>query len=171
MEKPKRKGKDKEGEGQAEIEFVAPYSLSDCLFRIRDTKQQDTSFMSAGIDPSFERVNPGLYRFKIRRTWYDNRYRRHSSTVELRGYLKALDETSTVVLASLHTGWQSRLVYGMFIIFLPLTILATWMEGGGKGAFMILGIVLILVIFGGIQWADKRTLRYVIYKAMSDDLL
>src|ERR1043165_9737839 len=91
-EQPKKKEK------TAQVEFVAPYALPDCVLRIRDTKHLDTGFMSPGIDPSYEKLEPGVYKFKIKRTWYDYRSRRHSAMVELDGYLKGIDATSTVVI-------------------------------------------------------------------------
>src|ERR1041385_2173078 len=103
-EQPKKK------EQTAPIEFVAPYALPDCLYRIRDTKALQDSFMSPGFDPSYEKVEAGVYRFKIKRTWYDTRSRRYSAMVELDGYLKGIDETSTVVIAKTRISRMATIV-------------------------------------------------------------
>jgi hypothetical protein len=157
----------KKKERTAPIEFVAPYSLPDCLYRIRDTKSLDTGFISPGIDPSFEKVESGVYRIKIRRTWYDNRYRRHYSMVELNGYLKGIDETSTAVIADVRTSLRAILV---MVALVALVIIEGLMIPKAQSAivFLVFGAI-ILVIYGlWLVW-DRRTLKYVLHHAMSDE--
>lgn len=160
-EQPKKKDK------TAQVEFVAPYPVQDCLLRIRDTKSLDTGFMSPGIDPSFEKTAPGIYHFKIRRTWYDYRYRRHSAMVELRGYLKGIDETSTVVIAETHVSMVTLIVVvaliGLMVasgVFAPKTADAVF--------FMVIAVVMLVLYGLWILW-DRRTLVRVIHRALSDE--
>ena len=170
MEKPKRKPKDerKAKEPTAQIEFVAPYPLPDCLLRIRDTKSLDTGFMSPGIDPSFEKIEAGVYRFKIRRTWYDTRYRRHYSYVELDGYLKGLDETSTVVIAKTRISWMTLLLITLLgILFLFAAFSAGFRAGGW---IFLIGAGVMVGVFGVMIYFDRRTLIRLIYRVLSDDL-
>src|SRR5690349_12640104 len=103
MDKPKRQPTQKvlEIEKQAPIEFAAPHSLAECLFRLRDTKHLEPGYLSPGIDPSFEKIDNITYSFRIRRTWYDYRYRRHNSSVEARGFLRAVDNGTTMVIGKI----------------------------------------------------------------------
>lgn len=150
------------------IEFVVPYSLPDCLYRIRDTKDQRTGFLSAGIDPSFEKVQPDVYKFRIRRTWYDQRYRRHSSNIEMRGYFKAIDDTSTAVIAQTHASWQSLIFYSVFTGLVVFSLyFGVWR---GKGFWLAIIPALMLAFFWLLSYFDRRTLRYVLHKALSDNL-
>lgn len=160
-EQPKKKDR------EAQVEFVAPYSLHDCMLRIRDTKSLDTGFMSPGIDPSFDKTSPGVYHFKIRRTWYDTRYRRHSAMVELRGYLKAIDETSTVVIAETHVSMLTLIVV---VVLIGLMVASgVFAPKSPDGLFFVVVAPVILGLYGlWILW-DRRTLIRVIHRALSDE--
>ncbi|MEZ4671958.1 MAG: hypothetical protein R3E39_28980 [Anaerolineae bacterium] len=149
-------------ETSAPIEFVAPYDVRDCRLRLRDTRRQEPGFMSAGFDPSFEDLGNGIIRFRIRRTWYDTRWRRHTSTVEMRGYLKGIDAQSTAVIAAVYVSWWfyvvlglllTGLVAGSFISGMPTNIL-----------FLIVSIGLVFIPFALTVYFDRRALRNLIYR-------
>jgi hypothetical protein len=159
----------KKKERTAQVEFVAPYPLPDCVLRLRDTKALDTGFMSPGIEPSFEKVESGVYRFRIKRTWYDQRYRRQTSMVELDGYLKGIDDTSTVVIANTHVSLTAILVTGLLAALLVSSAVLTPQKSGTIIFLVGAGLILLLYI-GMILW-DRRTLVRLIHRAMSDEIL
>ncbi|MBL8120407.1 MAG: hypothetical protein JNJ78_22945 [Anaerolineae bacterium] len=160
---------EKKKERTAPVEFIAPYDLKECILRLRDTRYQVPGYMSFGIDPSFEKIDSSLYRFRIRRTWYDTRYRRHYATVEMRGYLKGIDEQSTAIIARIHFSWGLMALVGLFLAGMLVALL---LPLKAVNILMFAGIcLLVLGIAVGIAWADRRTLLNLIYRVMRDDLL
>src|SRR5689334_13307671 len=117
MDKPKRQPTQKvlEIEKHAPIEFAAPHSLADCLFRLRDTKHLEAGYISPGIEPIFEKIDNITYSFRIRRTWYDYRYRRHNSSVEVRGFLRAIDNGTTMVIGKIRFA-RSLILVGILLV-------------------------------------------------------
>ncbi len=160
---------EKKKEPSALVEFVAPYPLPDCVLRIRDTKSLDTGFMSPGYDPSYEKVEPGVYRFKIRRTWYDQRYRRQTSMIALEGYLKGIDATSTVVIAKTRISLTSVLVTGLIALLLAMSAFVPPQKSGN--IIFLIGGGIILLVYWLMIWWDRRSLVRLIHRAMSDDLI
>lgn len=153
-------------ETSAPIEFIAPYDLKDCRLRLRDTRRQDTGFMSAGFDPSFEDLGNGVIRFRIRRTWYDARWRRHTSNVEMRGYLKAIDEQSTAVIAAVYISWWFVVLLGVALLGV---VAATALTGKPAGVgWMIISIGIVVVPLALMVYFDRRALHKLIYRAMSE---
>lgn len=157
---PKRK------ETTAPIEFIAPYDLKDCRLRLRDTRRQEPGFLSAGFDPSFEDLGNGLIRFRIRRTWYDTRWRRHTSTVEMRGYLKAVDEQSTAIIAAIHI--SKWLFVGLGLLLLGLMAAAAFSSKPANLMLTLVSVGVILVPFALTIYFDRRALYKLIYRAMSE---
>jgi hypothetical protein len=160
---------EKKKEQTAPVEFVAPYPLKDCVLRIRDTKSLDTAFMSPGFEPSYENVEPGVYRFRIRRTWYDRSHRQQGSMVELEGYLKGIDETSTVVIAKTHVSMSSLLMTGLLVAMMAIAAFIPPQKSGS--IIFLIGGAVVLLAYWGLIWWDRRTLLHLIHRAMSDDLL
>lgn len=153
-------------ENTAPIEFVAPYDLRDCRLRLRDTRRQEPSVFSAGFDPSFEDMGRGVIRFRIRRTWYDPRWRRHTSTVEMRGYLKAIDEQSTAIIAAVHVSWWMVALLGVLLL---IVILSGF--GADKADTLLWTLVTVSVVvlpFAVTIYFDRRALHRLIYRAMSE---
>ena len=172
--KPKRKPKEKreqDKQDRAQVEFVAPHPLAECLYRLRDTKRMDTGFISPGIDPSFEKVDDGTYRFKIRRTWYDYRYRRHSSSVELRGYLRALDNDLTVVIGKTRLSPTIYIFMGVFALLAVASLIlpADDMIGSSRGILMLLNGAIFSIPVIQIYF-DRRTLVHLIHTTLAGDV-
>jgi hypothetical protein len=169
MEKSKRKPDQKiqETEQHAQIEFAAPHSLAECLFRLRDTKYQQNSFMSPGIDPSFEKIDHITYEFRVRRTWYDTRHRMHTSQVEVRGFLRAIDNGTTIVVAKTRISPVTYLLVGLMSLLIvpfactpglnPVTLVTT---------LPILGLI---GLFIGMIYTDRRTLIKLLYTTLDGD--
>jgi len=168
MEQPKRKEKPKRGEEFPQIEFAAPYSLAECLFRLRDTRHLQPGFISPGIDPTFEKTDAITYQFRIRRTWYDYRYRRHNSYVEVRGYLRALDNGTTIVIARIRISPLAMVLMGLLIVLLAVV----WFVPDARGTdwFLVLPFVAIVVVFAATLYADRRTLIHLLHTALAGDV-
>jgi hypothetical protein len=168
LEKPKGKPLEpgRKKETAAPIEFVVPYDLKDCVLRIRDTKAMHESSFVPGFEPSFEQIEPGVFRFAIKRIWYDYRSRRYGAMVELRGYLKALADGSTVVIASVHLIWLPLL----FLAFIAgLIIAAIYLDRTQPARFAVLVPVgLVFVIYFITVFFDRRALVRRLYRAMRD---
>jgi hypothetical protein len=165
----KPKEKPKRGEGRAQIEFAAPYSLADCLYRLRDTKYLDTGFMSPGIDPSFEKEDAITYQFCIRRTWYDYRYRQHGSYVEIRGYLRALDEGTTIVIGKIHTSPLAYVLAGV-IFLMAATVIIPPAATGVIPFLAILPFMALTAIFPALIYFDRRTLLRLIHTTLGGEV-
>ncbi len=161
-EKPKKRG-------ESPIEFVAPYPIDDCLRRIRETKLLEMSgFKTPGFDPSYVKDKPEVYHFRIRRTWYDNRARRHISIVSLEGYLKAIDATSTAVFAKTYVSIFSLLTWILAAAVLGLIAFSP-PHKPINFLFLIGGIFILLFCWTTVS-SDKQDLTSLIHRAMSDDL-
>lgn len=158
MEKSKRKPKPKNA--PAQIEIAAPYALAECLFRLRDTKHLQTGFISPGIDPSFEKVNDITYQVRIRRTWYDYRYRRHYAYVELRGYLRALDNGTTVVIGNIRIAPLAFLILGLMLMLLAAVIVLP--APRSINLFTTLLFLAVPGVFGAMLYFDCRTLLHLL---------
>lgn len=169
MQKPKGKPPEsgKKKEATAPIEFVVPYDLKDCVLRVRDTRAMHESSLVPGFEPSFEHVEPGVYRFLIKRTWYDYRSRRFSALVELHGYLKALDDGSTVVIATPRLRWPGLLMMAFIIGLLAAAFY--FEQGRPSGLAFLIPVGLILLVYIITAFFDRRALIRRLYRAMSDD--
>lgn len=154
------------------LQFTSPYPLQDCLLRLSDVRVQQDSFMSPGLAPSYSEISsetPGSYRFTIKRTWYDSRYRRQSSYVELRGYLLQLDDNRTLVTGSLHTAWYAWFVPLLFLLFLLGAVLDNRDPRILPFALFVVGGALL--VYAGMLISDRRTLFRVVRRALSDESL
>jgi hypothetical protein len=170
MDKPTRKPKPKihQLDRHAQIEFAAPHSLAECLFRLRDTKHQEPGYLSPGIDPTFEKIDNITYSFRIRRTWYDYRYRRHHASVEARGYLRALDNGTTMVIGKIRF---SPLVAIFFVLFALLLAVIIFMPATrGSNLFVTALFVAVIGVFAGTLYFDRRTLLNLLRKALDGDV-
>jgi hypothetical protein len=169
MEKPKRKEKTQAAqEARAQIKFAAPYSLADCLYRLRDTKRLEPGFISAGIDPTFEKVDAITYRFKVRRTWYDFRWRRHSSYIEVRGYLRALDNGTTMVIGKVRV---SPLVLVVAVLFGLMLVASLAIPSPlGNDLFLELLSIGAIGVFAALVYFDRRTLIRLLHKTLGGDV-
>jgi hypothetical protein len=153
-------------ESAAPIEFVAPYDLRDCRLRLRDTRRQEPGFFSAGFDPSFEELEDGVIRFRIRRTWYDVRWRRHTSMVEMQGYLKAIDEQSTAIIAAVYISWWVGAL--LLVLTLGLIGFAVVSNELDDVVWLLVTITALVVPFAFRVYFDRRALCSLIYRAMSE---
>ena len=166
MEKSKRKLKPKDA--PAQIEFAAPYSLAECLFHLRDTKHLQTGFISPGIDPSFEKVDDITYQIRIRRTWYDYRYRRHYAYVELRGYLRALDNGATMVIGNIRIAPVAYLLMGLLLVLIVAVIVLP----GPRGINLFTTVLFLAVpgVFGAMLYLDRRTLLHLLRHTLGGEV-
>ncbi|MBZ0290119.1 MAG: hypothetical protein K8I30_21020 [Anaerolineae bacterium] len=170
MEKPARKPRQKilQIDKPAQIEFAAPHSLAECLFRLRDTRHQEPGWLSPGIDPSFEKIDNLTYKFRIRRTWYDTRYRRHHSSVEARGYLRAIDNGTTMVIGRIHF---SRGVIVGAVLFVCLLVISLFMPAkNGSNLFMLTVFVIAIGVFAAMLYFDRRTLINLLRTTLDGDV-
>lgn len=171
MEKSKRKPKEKAKHGddpRAQIEFAAPYSLAECLFRLRDTKNLQTGFISAGIDPSFEKIDNITYQIRIRRTWYDYRYRRHNSYVEIRGYLRALDNDTTMVIGKIRISPLVVVIVGALSLLMASVIVMP--SPRSADLFLVFLVLAIPGVFGAMVYFDRRTLIHLLHHTLGGDI-
>ncbi len=157
-EKPKKRG-------ESPVDFVAPYPIDNCLRRIRDTKLLGIDFMT-----SYEKVESGDCHFKIRRTWYDKRGWLQASDVMLEGYLKEIDETSTMVIAKTHLSMTMPIIIIIITLVLFMVLYVNAPPDSPLEFISFIGAALILLPYGGMIWSHKRSLISLIYHAMSDDL-
>src|SRR5687768_2076975 len=157
MEKNKRKPK--EQEARAQIEFAAPYSLAECLFRLRDTKNLQTGFISPGIDPSFEKIDNITYQIRIRRTWYDYRYRNHYAYVEMRGYLRALDDDTTMVIGKIRISPMAILITVVLSVLMVSVIVIP--SPRSADLFLVFLFLAVPGVFGAMLYFDRRTLIHL----------
>jgi hypothetical protein len=171
MEKSKRKPKEKVKNGEdarAQIEFAAPYSLAECLFRLRDTKNLQTGFISPGIDPSFEKIDNLTYQIRIRRTWYDYRYRKHYSYVEVRGYLRALDNDTTMVIGKIRISPMAFLIVGVLSVLMASVIVIP--SPRSADLFLVFLFLTVPGVFGAMLYFDRRTLIHLLHHTLGGDL-
>ena len=160
MDKPKRQPTQK----IQQIEFAAPHSLAECLFRLRDTKHLQPGYLSPGIDPSFEKIDNITYSFRIRRTWYDYRYRRHHSSVEVRGFLRAIDTGTTMVIGKIRF---SRSIIAVIVVLVCLLVVTlTISTKHGSDVFLFALFIAVVGIFAGMLYFDRRTLIKLLHNTL-----
>ncbi len=168
MTKPYPVEKSKKSQPEALIEFITERSLADCLYRLRDLKHLGSGFIGPGLDPSFEKVDAYTYRFRMRRTWYDYRWRKQTWQVEIHGYLRALDNESTVVIASVRL---ARLTWLMMGLFGALLLASLFIAPGAKGGWLsMLPAVGIILFVTGMIYFDRRLLIRRVYEAFGSDV-
>ena len=168
MEKSKRDTKTKPvEEARAQIEFPAPYSLAECLYRLRDTKHLQAGYLSPGIDPTFEKVDAITYRFKIRRTWYDYRWRWHTSNIEVHGYLRALDNGTTMVIGKVRLSPLVFVVAGLFGLMFVASL--TIPSPLGEDWFLKLLSVGAIGVFAALVYFDRRTLIRLLHRTLGEN--
>jgi hypothetical protein len=168
MDKHKPTQKIQQIEQRAQIEFAAPHSLAECLFRLRDTKHLEPGYLSPGIDPSFQKIDSITYSFRIRRTWYDYRYRRHHSSVEARGFLRAIDNGTTMVIGKIRFSRSIIAVIVVLVCLLAVTFAIPARDG--SNIFLFALFVTVVGVFVGTLYFDRRTLIKLLQTTLDGDV-
>lgn len=159
-EKPKRQPpeKPKRTARRAPIEFIAPFSLDECVERL-DLLNEENDFQ-ASANLALEMRTMDVVAFHIRKKKPNSSS--YQNWLYMRGYLKPLDDTATLVVASTRMSPGLMILTAVLGIMLPCSLFSQG-DGAKISAFwLLLGLSAVLIFAFMERMALIQCLRHTL---------